>query len=796
MMQRSLLLFLVLSGGPQLAHAACTDGVAGQLKWISADSKIEYCDGSSWRDTTQSTGASCSGTPAGTINYLSGDLRYCNGSNWISMKGSSVGTCSGTSAGTINWNSGTAKMRFCDASNWYDMTAGGAGCSLSAFSPLTPINSSDDTWSVFTNNTNNEVISTPLTGWSSSFENEVLSGRERNPSIFFKADGTKLYVVGSAINTVFQYSLATAWDLTSASFGNITFSVAAQAGTQSAHGLFFKSDGLKMYVLINDGNIYQYSLSTAWDVATASYDSLSFSIATQDPLPYSLYFKSDGTKLYYAGDNTDKIYQYTLSTAWNISTASYDSKSLATGTQDNTTRNVFFNSAGTKLYLVGRTNGRIHQYTLATAWDVSSGTYDSVSFLYSGQEANPRGLSFKSDGTKMYVSGIDSVAVSQYSLATAWDLSTASYDSVVFPVEGGEASPRGMTFKTDGTKMYLVGDHGTSKKVTQFSLSTAWDISTASYDNQSYSVLAQDSLPQDISFKSDGTKMYIIGNSGDKVYQYTLTTAWDISSASYSGVSFLVSGQDTSPQTITFKSDGTKMYVAGAVNRVIYQYTLSTAWDLSTAAYDSVSFLLSGQDSVPVGISFNSDGTKMFMTGMTSKNVYQYTIATAWDVSTATYDNVSYPVSGSSLHGMSIKPDGSRFYTVHFDTGKVLQYSRSFVTPFPAGMSSVSALNWLLEYRQQGRSNDTLGIAVRIMNGATVLAAADAGGTFATVNANVTSATDTSTGPTAFAYVNTAANKATWEAGSVEIRQSYTQNAGPDGTHIEVDWAQFTGSCL
>jgi hypothetical protein len=52
--------------------------------------------------------------------------------------------------------------------------------------------------------------------------------------------------------------------------------------------------------------------------------------------------------------------------------------------------------------------------------------------------------------------------------------------------------------------------------------------------------------------------------------------------------------------------------MVGATSDDIYQYSLSTAWDLSTASYDSVSLSVSGQDANMSGMCFNSDGTKIY----------------------------------------------------------------------------------------------------------------------------------------------------------------------------------------
>jgi diaminopimelate epimerase len=109
--------------------------------------------------------------------------------------------------------------------------------------------------------------------------------------------------------------------------------------------------------------------------------------------------------------------------------------------------------------------------------------------------------------------------------------------------------------------------------VYQYTLSTPFNLATASYDNVLLSVNAQDGTPLDIAFNSDGSKMYMVGAGAERVYQYTLSTPFDLSTASYDSVSFSVAAQDADPRSIIFNNDGTKMYMFGDNNRTIYQYT-------------------------------------------------------------------------------------------------------------------------------------------------------------------------------------------------------------------------------
>ena len=149
-----------------------------------------------------------------------------------------------------------------------------------------------------------------------------------------------------------------------------------------------------------------------------------------------------------------------------------------------------------------------------------------------------------------------------------------------------------------------------------------WDLSNAVYSGVSFSLAAQDTIPTDIFFKSDGAKMYVLGDSGNDVNEYDLSTAWDISSASYLQ-NFSIASQETNPTGLFFKPDGLKMYVAGNSGNDINEYNLSTAWDISSASYLQ-NFGVGAQDATPQGVFFKPDGTKMYVVGSNTDSVFAY----------------------------------------------------------------------------------------------------------------------------------------------------------------------------
>lgn len=272
------------------------------------------------------------------------------------------------------------------------------------------------------------------------------------------------------------------------------------------------------------GTFTESAQQTSYDIANASYDSKSFNFSSQDSSPVDVAFKTDGTKLYVMGNSTDTIYQYALSTAWDVSTASYESKSLSVNTQETDAYSVVFNNDGTKVYTVGRDFDAVQEYNLSTAWDISTGSHNQ-SFSVSSQATDSRKVRFKSDGTKMYVFDASTDNVFQYSLSTAFDVSTSSYESKSFNFNTQDASPLGIGFNAEGTKMFSVG--ATNDSVYQYSLSTSWDVSTASYDSVAFSVATEESAPSCVVFDTSGSKMFVVGGGFDKVHQYSTASYAD-----------------------------------------------------------------------------------------------------------------------------------------------------------------------------------------------------------------------------------------------------------------------------
>ena len=228
----------------------------------------------------------------------------------------------------------------------------------------------------------------------------------------------------------------------------------------------------------------------------------------------------------------------------------------------------------------------------------------------------------------------------------------------------------GFTFNNDGTKMYALKSANTNSVVIEFILSTAYDISTAT-ENQTKNIYVDGSLiATQVVFNNDGTKMFIANHGNPKEIDYwSLTTAFDISTATHDGA-FSISGQEARANSVAFNNDGTRMIVAGAGNmrqHRIHEYSLSTGFDLSsTVTHLNTEDLSSTHDYID-GVTFNYDGTKMYTIrgSEDDNNISQFKLTTPYDVSTRSLEG-TFDVSSVSADSRELvfSNDGSKMFII------------------------------------------------------------------------------------------------------------------------------------
>lgn len=595
--------------------------------------------------------------------------------------------------------------------------------------------------------------------------------------VFLKSDGTQIYFADSTGDAIRQYKLTTAWDLNTIVSEDKFLAINPTDGNAetSPYSPFIDSTGTRLFVMgAGTDTVFRFTLTTAWDVSTAVFHSKR-SVATEETGPTGMTWRADGTKFYVFGTTGDDITQYDLSTAWDLSTAT-PVGTFSVASVDATMYGIFIHPSGTSFYGVGSgytnaTYGRmIHEYSLSTDWSITSASY-LRNKLTRSRLKSAANIQFNNTGNRLYLLDVSSQCLNQYQLSTAWDVSTlsplATDGSKDLRLEAQDTATRGFYIKPDGTALYTVGT--TNDRVYQYSLTTAWDISTAVYQNfynvRKYSTTAVASTtatgasgqaiitvasttgievaqmvtgtgisgnpsnvwvtaintstravtlsanltaaasgtysfwyglqtPSALTFNPDGTKMYVTCYTDDANHEYNLSTPWDITTATPSYRTNTLSATETTMLGMMFNPDGTRVFVTGTGADAVLQWDLTTPYDIRTIVSSSYrlfrtygimqrsgskwQWYLGGIGSAPSGFTFNNDGTILYVSDDSPDGITSVPLNTAWDVSTAQPDNairLSVDQYVSSPQSLFINRDGTKMYITDGTGDKIVEFN-------------------------------------------------------------------------------------------------------------------------
>jgi len=265
------------------------------------------------------------------------------------------------------------------------------------------------------------------------------------------------------------------------------------------------------------GNVNTALTITSLDTIAAWKPVKTLNIAAIDGTSAGIYVKSDGTKAYVLGQSNDRVSELTLSTPYDITTGS-NVGIVSVVSQDGTARGVRFKPDGTKMYITGGTNTRVYEYTLSTPWQANTAA-NVGTFLLTPTVVSAYGIEFNTDGSKMYV-GQNAGNIAAFALATPWSVNSASY-SAGLTVTSVETSLTAFSFNSTGTQLMLYGSNG--KAFVVYTLGTAYDITTAVYTgqlrNDRYNQLNQTTIPG-LHWLNTQNYFYVTDYQADEIVQY------------------------------------------------------------------------------------------------------------------------------------------------------------------------------------------------------------------------------------------------------------------------------------
>ena len=233
--------------------------------------------------------------------------------------------------------------------------------------------------------------------------------------------------------------------------------------------------------------------------------------------------------------------------------------------------------------------------------------------------------------------------------------------------KSGVVTGNSHTYGFDPSGIYFFWALYPTSSIRRNTASTPFDITTLSTTpDQQLTRIGSNQFGVELS--RDGTKIFSYGyDAGNHVYSATLSTPWDLTTAS----AWVGSGATLVAITnnhIRFSFDGTKLITAGYSGSAgIREYALSTAWDVATASY--VGGYATGLNTTSVFLS--GDGTDLLYTD-TTNNFKQLELPTPFSLTAASQTNT---LASSFLRGGYVTPDASKMITYSQSTQLLYEYT-------------------------------------------------------------------------------------------------------------------------
>jgi hypothetical protein len=476
----------------------------------------------------------------------------------------------------------------------------------------------------------------------------------------FSSDGLNLYLVD--LRRVAQWKLDVPWVLSSAS--NKPYAVLNTEGGMGFYNLFglaFKYDGTKMYPM-RDPQLGEYNLSTAWDLSTATYVGVGNINSTGSP--YDVEWSYNGNYLYLVTSTT--VYQYDVYSAvgdsgrWSVSALG---STVVTTVTAGSWKTIRVSDDGNLSYWT-QTNGTIDVYELSTPYDLSSTRTLKASIGTGSGSGYGHGILV--DGGSKVVWGQGPASILR---SANLRVANAAYDSSTITFNELDASSistswRDIVVKDDGTRMWGVEVSGDT--VQQWNLSEAYNVASATA-NGSFYVGSQELLPNGICWSANGTIFYITGGN-DTVYKYDTTVAWDINFASYTSDSKVLGGDIYS---FVITPDGLSMYAG--TNSVMQKWVMDTPHDIINATQvwsdDPADFL----NNRAYNLQYNSDGTKLWLMDYQKHSIRELKLAVPYDLDYMTIDEdyVWQFDTANAVIGAWVSESGNVVFGIDLSSNKI-----------------------------------------------------------------------------------------------------------------------------
>lgn len=256
-------------------------------------------------------------------------------------------------------------------------------------------------------------------------------------------------------------------------------------------------------------------------------------------------------------------------------------------------------------------------------------------------------------------------------------MSLASYTGSSIYVGNLTVSPVNVEFSPNGLSMYVC--EISSGLILHWTLTTPFDLSTATYA-AFLNVSAQTAQPHSLKFSDDGLKAFVVGADSNNIFQYSMANPYGISGAVYQKLFAAV----VSPTDVDWSIDGKSIFMYSFSSRSIYQYPVKTPFDISSIGSPVNELNFNTLNSViytPYSFEFNSDGTILYVLDIINTldrwGIYEFKLRSPYDISEPQWTGGYFNLSGqmTTPRGFFIKRDDLKMYTIGTGNDRVYEYN-------------------------------------------------------------------------------------------------------------------------
>lgn len=178
--------------------------------------------------------------------------------------------------------------------------------------------------------------------------------------VYVTTDGLNLYTTDAASGTIYQYKMSIAFDVSTSTFWDSETSVISPVGIR------FSNDGIKIIIANSLSRVYYATLSTPFDLTTMGVASF-VDYSSQVTSLLGVDFNSAGTEMYLSG--TGGISRYALSTPFTVTSSTFVSTN--NNSQWLSLDDLCFSNNGLSIYTSKRSD-KTYNYTLSSPYDLST----------------------------------------------------------------------------------------------------------------------------------------------------------------------------------------------------------------------------------------------------------------------------------------------------------------------------------------------------------------------------------------------------------------------------------------